>query len=84
MRGCVEKPLVEPDGWSEFSRLAAKRRELGFTQIQVAGAMGTSSSLVCNTEKGYRRVTPRFRERYAAALERLENAVKIRREALGS
>ena len=78
-----EVPLIPCEGWQNFAPLVERRRSLGFTQGEVAGVMGTSAPLVCTSERGQRRITPRFRERYAEALDRLEGALRAR-ERVGS
>ena len=76
----VPKPLLEPDGWAAFRPQVARRLRSEITQAQVAGAMGTSPSLVSLAERGQRRITSSFRERYAGALDRLLVAIRERDE----
>jgi len=79
LESLVEAPLVPPDGWEELRPWIERRLSLGIAQGQVAGAANTTSTIICEIERGRRRITPRWAARYREAVERCEAALKERR-----
>ena len=54
------------------------RRELELTQGQLAGAANCSPTVISELERGCRRITPRWVERYRDAVERCQAAIEER------
>ncbi len=75
----IHTPLVPPDGWEELRPWIERRHALGVAQGQIAGAANTTATVICELERGRRRVTPRWIERYREAVERCEAALDERR-----
>jgi len=75
----LSAPLVPPDGWVELRPWIERRLSLGITQGEVAGAANSTSNIICEIERGRRRITPRWAARYREAVERCEAALKERR-----
>jgi predicted transcriptional regulator len=78
----IHTPLVPPDGWEDLRPWIELRRARGIAQGQIAGAANTTSTIICELERGRRRITPRWVERYRDAVERCVAALdEQRREA---
>ena len=76
----VPTPPIELPGWRELAPHVARRMRSGITQGALAGVMGTSPGLLSLTERGQRRVTAAFHNRYIEALDRLIAAMAERDE----
>ena len=72
-------PLVPPDGWEDLRPWVELRRAREIAQGQIAGAANTTSTIICELERGRRRITPRWIERYRDAVERCVAALDERR-----
>ena len=75
----LSTPLVPPDGWAEIRPAIERRLKLGIAQGEVAGAANSTSTRICELERGRRRVTPHWIERYCNAVDRCAEALKEQR-----
>lgn len=64
----------------KFTNLRDIRNSHGWTQQQMASALGVSKSLVCMMESGERSVTPEMRRKIEATVQRLESMREERRD----
>lgn len=74
------RPLIIPPLWPDLLDLVAARKDAGYVQGEVATAMGVSTSLVSQLERGAYPITRRVLYRYSRALETLAEAERRLRE----
>ena len=74
----LDLPLVPPDGWHELAPFIAERKRLGLSGAVLAGAMSTTPTIVSELERGRRRITTHWLERYTAAVARCREALAER------
>jgi len=73
--GEFAEPLVPPIGWEELRPWVKLRHELGLTQGQISGAANCAPTVISELERGCRRITPRWIERYSDAVSRYQMAL---------